>query len=197
MAKVEGAQTIPSEDWDQYRQLLTLKLNDGSIRLRCPFTRPKSRSGGVNESDKQRAQRTRFLDAKASFGNVPEESRSRWYDTAPEWNSYLWYYNWFMLSAIMGVTGVPGKGEAVIKGIQHKSCQIGSGGGVGTVTYTSIDANRAVFMIDGAGINEFAEGVAVPCYPYEVTHDATVASFKFSLDSAISAYVGVTIIEYI
>ncbi len=203
MAKVEGTQNIPSGIWDKYRAQLTFKLTDATIRLRCPFTRPKSREGEADESLLQISQRNRFKSARDSFNNVPESSRSRWYDTAPPWNSYLWYYNWFMLSALMGVTGIPGGTIAVIKQIINKKISVPTGG-TGFSFQPAVDPSKVVIMLWGNawswqsiqwGTAELA--VAWPVYPVWDSLLSSSLLVNWAQTPIDAANITVQIIEYI
>jgi len=197
MAKVEGTQSISSPILNKYKELLTRKTTTNNVRIRMPFQLPKAKAGGQHESAARAAQRARFSTAKDRFNTLGTDDRTNWYDSSPIWNSYLWYYNWFMLSALMGVTGIPGSFEAVIKSIQYANCQIGSAGGTGTCAYTSVNVDKVVFMINGAGWYDIGAGVAVAAYPYLLTHNATAAQFKGALDSGSSFNMSTVIIEYI
>jgi len=198
MVKIEGTQNIPSEIAKQYSAILTPKLSRGTVRRRCPFRRPKTQDGGPCVTPAMEFQRSRFKTAVSKFNECPQESRSRWYETAPEWHSYLWYYNWFILSALMGVTGIPGRFEAVIKGINHYTFTMPSGSPQNiTVSISAIDPDRAVVMFYGAGVYVPQEGVGVPVYPYLVSLNSSQAIVKASLSLDESAGCSMSIIEYI
>jgi len=205
MAKIEGTQTIPSEIEEQYSEILTPKLSGSQVRTRCPFTRPKSRAGGPNESDAQKAQRDRFRTARDRFNDTDYSERQRWYESAPVWNSFLWYYNWFMLSALMGVTGIPGGTTAVIKSIQHINVTIGSGTATGTGTFSSVDSDKAVVMMNGSTIAYGQSGdypyVAI-IYPYLKEIADTSLKMCWSVvptdtEAPQQAVISVDVIEYI
>ncbi len=148
MAKIEGPQNIPSEIAELYSAFLTPALSDNSIRGRCPFTRPLSKAGGPQESEAQKKQRARFKQAIEGFKNTPYATRHRWYSSAPIWNSFLWYYNYYLLSALTGVTGLPNKTLAVIKSIQYVSKSIPTGGAE-SITISTVDPDKTVVMLFG------------------------------------------------
>jgi hypothetical protein len=198
MAKIEGTQSIPSELLDGYRQLLTEKTPDGIVRGRYPYRLPKLQDIDGNPSPGQRIQRDRFKQAIAKFKTLPAASRSRWYDAEPSTGSFLWYYDYFILSAIMSVTGLPGGAIAVIKGIKYYEMTAPSGSPANFgASINTVDPNKAVAMIFGAGIWQVAEGAAVPVYPYPVTIGSNTIILKMSQFIDYSAGVGALIIEYI
>jgi len=201
MAKIEGTQNIPSEIAKQYSAILTPKLSSGTVRRRCPFQRPKTKDGGPCVTPAMEFQRSRFKTAVSKFNECPQESRSRWYETAPEWHSYLWYYNWFMLSALMGVTGIPGRYEAVIKGINHYTFTLPSGDPTNvTVSISAVDPERAIVFFYGAGAHAGeANGqyFGIPNYPYLVSLDSSQAIVKASLYNDQAAGCSISVIEYI
>ena len=197
MAKVEGTQSIASALLKKYQAALTSKTSTSHVRIRMPFTLPKAKAGGLHETPARAAQRARFNLAKTDFNNLGTADRTNWYNNAPIWNSYLWYYNYFMLESLMGVSGIPGHYEAVIKSIQYANCEVPMAGGTGSCTYTSVNAAKVVFMINGAGFYEIGEGLAVAANPYLLTHDATIAKFKAAMASGIAFDMSTVIIEYI
>lgn len=198
MVKIEGTQDIPSEIAKQYSAVLTPKLSRGTVRRRCPFRRPKTKDGGPCVTPAMEFQRSRFKTAISHFNTLDYSSRSRWYETAPEWHSYLWYYNWFILSALMGVTGLPGRYEAVIKSIKHYTFTLPAGSPQNvTVSIDTVDPERAMVFFYGAGAYEIVEGAIAANYPYLVSLNSTEAIVKASMYNAIAAGCSLSVIEYI
>ena len=197
MAKVEGTQSIASALLKKYQAALTRKTSTSHVRIRMPFELPKAKAGGLDESVARAAQRERFKTVKDSFNTLGTADRTNWYNSAPIWNSYLWYYNWFMLSGIMGVSGIPGHFEAVIKSIQYAVCQVPIAHGTGTCTFSSVNSDKVVFMINGAGFYEIGEGLAVAAHPYLLTHDSTIAKFRAAMENGAAFDMSTVIIEYI
>jgi len=198
MAKVEGTQSIPAEWLDEYRATLTEKQPDNVVRKRYPYRVPKMQSNKGRPHAAQVAQRTRFKKAISNFNAVGTSERARWYDSMPVWGSFLWYYNYFILSGLMGVTGLPGRYEAVIKGIEHYTFIIPTGTPANiTVSISAIDPGKAVAMLFGAGFDYYQDTVGVANYPYLVSLGSSQAILKGSLPNKEAAGCGVSIIEYI
>jgi len=150
MVKITGTQTIPAEWNDEYAGTLTLKLPDGTVRKRYPFHVKLKQEGGYKVSAKQKVQRGRFKDGRDQFKNTGSAERARWYDAQPIWNSVLWYYNYFMMSAISGVLGVIPQGAQVIKSIQNFIVTCGNSQNIVTIP-TAVDTNKVIVFIFGAG----------------------------------------------
>jgi hypothetical protein len=198
MARVEGTQSIPSEINDGYRQLLTPKTPDGIVRLRYPYRVPGLQNLFGNPSQAQRDQRARFRTAVDNFNAISPAERSRWYDTMPPWGSFLWYYDWFILSALMGVTGLPGRYEAVIKSIHYYPFTIPTGVQVDiTVSITAVDPLKAVVMLFGAGFDYYQDTIGVANYPYPKAIYSSSMILRGSLPNTEAAECGALVIEYI
>ncbi len=150
MVKITGNQTIPAEWNEQYAGTLTLVLPDGTIRKRYPFHVKLKQEGGYKVSAKQKAQRERFKDGKDQFRETGSAERTRWWNAMPQWKSVLWYYNYFMMSAISGVLGAMPQGAMVIKGIQNFVVTCGNTQNIITIP-TAIDPEKAIVFIFGAG----------------------------------------------
>ena len=149
MAKIEGTQTIPSELRTLYEGTLTPALPDGTVRARFPFSLPAFKKNGRKVTEAQRAQRDRFLQAHAQFKNLDSAERQRWYDARPIWNSLLWYYNYFMLSALNGVLGAINPGACVIRSIQNARLSVPATGAWFTFA-TTVLVEKCVIMLWGA-----------------------------------------------
>ncbi len=150
MARIEGTQNIPAEWLDLYRATLTEKLPTGAARKRFPFRLKHFQKGGNKVTDAQLEQRSRFEAIRDKFKNVSWANRQRWYAARPPWNSILWYYNYFMLSGLMGNAFVGDKGGGVIKTIQVMKASVPT---TGTHVFTlpvSVDAAKTVIMIQGS-----------------------------------------------
>lgn len=150
MAKLEGDQSIPAEWLDLYRATLTEKQPDGVSRKRYPYRVPKMQAGGDGVSADQLVQRNRFLLARNAFNTLSEAERQRWYAARPPWSSYLWYYNYFIMSSLIGNADVIHGGAGVIKSIQVMK---GTCPTTGTKVFTlpsSVDADKTVVMIQGS-----------------------------------------------
>lgn len=205
MAKIEGTQSIPASWADNYSAILTPKISGAQIRGRCPFDRPKSRAGGVDETDAQIEQRTRFKDGIAKFKNVDEETRERWYNASPVWHSFLWYYNYFIMSDLTGNADIKHGGVGVIKSIQFKTIAMPAGTGEGSVTITAIDPAKSVVMLYGNTIaidDESGVFFVSTIYPYVSSIAAELIKCKWSVpvpyvNNAKAADIGITVIEYI
>jgi len=198
MAKVEGTQSISSELLKKYKATLTRKTTTAHVRVRMPFKLPKAQAGGPHESPARAAQRARFSTAKDRFNTLDASDRSAWYNSAPVWNSYLWYYNWFILAGLNGVSGVPGKGDVVIKSINHYTFTLPAGSPADiTVSISSINPAKGMAFFYGAGFQEFTDGNGPLVYPYLVELGSTYAKVKGSLYNSMTAGCGLTIIEYI
>jgi hypothetical protein len=205
VAKVTGTQSIPSTLALAYSALLTPKISGSQIRLRCPFDRPKSRAGGVDETDAQVAQRLRFKTAIGHFKNESSANKTRWYNAAPIWNSFLWYLNYFIMSDLTGNADINHGGVGVIKSIQFKTMSIPAGTGEGSVAITAVDPAKCVVMLYGNSIavdDEAGVFFVSPVYPYVSSIAAELVKCKWSLSAPYNtdtkaATVGLTIIEYI
>lgn len=149
MAKIEGTQTIPSEIAFEYKGNLTPALPDGTVRARFPFRLPGFEAGGKKVSNAQNTQRDRFQKARDLFVDLDSQSRQRWYDARPPWTSLLWYYNYFILSALNGVLGAINPGAVVIRSIQNFKTSIPATGAWITFA-TAVLPTKCVVMIWGA-----------------------------------------------
>ncbi len=205
MAKIEEPQSIPSELLDGYRGTLGESRPDKGVRKRYPYRVPTMQTLVGHPSIKQREQRARFLTAKNNFANVDWATRQRWYAAMPEYGSFLWYYNYFIMSSLNGNADGEHGGLGVIKSIQFKTISMPAGTGEGQVVITAIDPTKAVVMLYGNSVSvqeetEFA--IVIPVYPYVSDLAAALVKCKWSLPSpttnaTIAATIGITVIEYI
>jgi hypothetical protein len=150
MAKIEGTQTIPSSIMVPYRGSLTEALPNNIVRSRYPYRVPKMQNNGRGVSVDQQTQRSRFLQAKSNFRQTAGPEKARWYAAMPRWHSLLWYYNYFMLSALDGVLGAITQGAAVIKSIQNINVSLSDGYNAVSIP-TAVDPSKALLFIFGAG----------------------------------------------
>jgi hypothetical protein len=148
MAKIEGTQNIPSEWLDLYRGTLTQKQPDGVVRSRYPYRVPKMQEGGKGVSPAQLAQRARFKQAIGQFKTLTGAQRQRWYENEPPWGSFLWYYDYFILSALMGDANAQQGGHGVIKSIQMVKQSVPTTGG-SSFSIDTVDPNKTVVMLYG------------------------------------------------
>lgn len=143
--KIEGDQSIPSALLKIYKATLTEKNLNTFCKKRSPFRIKKMQEGGSHVRLSQINQRERFKKAIQQFNQTGYVERQRWYASRPIWNSFLWYYDYFMLSAITGVLGASAMGAAVIKSIQVVKGSVPTTGGKSFVI-SAIDANKAVVL---------------------------------------------------
>ena len=198
MAKVEGTQSIASALLKKYQAALTSKTSTSHVRIRMPFTLPKAKAGWRDESTARAAQRARFKTAQSNFADLDTDGRSNWYNSAPVWNSYLWYYNWFILASLNGVSGVPGHADVVIKSINHYTFSLPTGAPANiTVSISSINPAKGMAFFYGAGFYEITAGNGAAVYPYLVSLGTAAAIVKAPIYNSFVAGAGITIIEYI
>jgi hypothetical protein len=198
-------QAVPSAIAYPYAALLTPLLSGDQIRTRCPFDRPKSQDGGPDVSAGQVAQRARFKTAMANFRAVGPTERARWYAAAPIWHSFLWYYNYFIMSSLVGNANISEGGVGVIKSIQFKTMSIGAGTAEGSVAITAVDPAKSVVMLYGNSIavdDESGVFFVSTVYPYVSSIAAEEVKCKWSLPvpyftNTKAATIGLTVIEYI
>lgn len=205
MAKIEGTQSIPASWADNYSAVITPKLSGAQIRRRCPFDRPKSQAGGVDETEPQKTQRARFKLALSNFASVGDPTRERWYNASPIWNSFLWYLNYFIMSDLTGNADGQHGGLGVIKSIQFKTISMPAGSGEGSVAITAVDPAKCVVMLYGNSVaidEEVAGYIVTTVYPYMSSIAAELVKCKWSLPAPYlsdtkAATIGITVIEYI
>lgn len=205
MAKLEEPQDIPSELLDGYRVALNSHSTANIVKKRYPFRMPPMQEGGKGVYPKQRSQRARFKTAVADFNELSQADRERWYAAEPPWGSFLWYYNYFIMSSLSGNANIDDGGAGLIKSIQFKQISMPAGAGEGQVAITAVDPAKSVVMLYGnsAIIYEWETGsVVVTVYPYTSSFAAALVKCKWSMasysgENTKAATIGVTIIEYI
>jgi hypothetical protein len=149
MARYEGTQEIPPELWDAWKKTMGWAGSQPWAKKRMPFELPPMQSTGKRVRQSQLAQRARFIEAKNKFKTVPEAQRERWYDNAPIWNSFLWYYDYFIMSALAGNANTNQGGAGVIKSIQYVSKSIPTAGNESIALSTNVDPDKTVVMLYG------------------------------------------------
>lgn len=205
MARYEEPQEIPSELFDKWRHTMGWAGGQPWQKKRHPFKIPPMQEGGRNVRPSQIAQRVRFKTAIALFKPLSQTERQRWYDAAPEWNSFLWYYNYFIMSALVGNANVSQGGAGVIKSIQNVIVSIGSGTSVGEASISEINPDKAVIMLQGnSGAVYETETAAAWLLVFPIVDELQKekVKLKWGLPSPLSinviaANVSATIIEYI
>ena len=148
MAKTDGNQSIPSALLDLYRATLGEEKPDFTTGKRYPFRMPRMQDGHGNTTAGQRKQRDRFKTALADFSKVSPAVRARWYAARPPWSSFLWYYNYFIMSSLAGNADISEGGAGVIKSIQYVSKSIPTAGDE-AITITTVDPAKTVVMLFG------------------------------------------------
>lgn len=205
MAKTEGTQSVPAPLLDAYRATLGEQRPNAAVHKRYPWRMPPMQEGGNNVTAKQSKHRDSFKIAVANFATTTPAERARWYAAMPPWSSFLWYYNYFLMSELAGNADIPAGGAGVIKSIQHKTISMPSGAGEGQVAITAIDPTKAVVMLFGssASLQEETEFyIVVTVYPYMSSLAAELVKCKWSLPSptvndTVAADIGITVIEYV
>lgn len=203
MAKIEGTQTIPASILVPYRGSLTESMPNNIVRGRYPYRIPALQANGLKVSPAQKIQRTRFLQAQAQFKERSAGEKARWYNAMPQWHSLLWYYNYFMLSALDGVLGAITEGAAVIKSIQNILVTIGDGYTEVPIP-TAVDPSKVILFIFGAGydVNFASSGTDVRFVSWKVQpviYSLASSSFTMFFENDVEDYpsVVVQVIEYI
>jgi len=149
MAKIEGTQNIPSAVLDAYRATLGEQRPNDIIGKRYPYRVPKMQKGGSGVSPAQRSQRDRFLYNIGLFKTASPAERARWYAAMPPWSSYLWYYNYFMMSGQTGDDASQTGATGVIKSIQVVKDTIPTTG-TKSFTIAAVAAAKCIVMIQGS-----------------------------------------------
>jgi len=205
VAKTDGTQDIPSELLDAYRATLGEETPRKGVEKRYPFQVPHKQDGRGNVTAGQRIQRDRFKIAISDFAKELPAERARWYAAMPAWSSFLWYYNYYIMSDLSGNANQDAGGVGVIKSIQFKTVSMPAAGGEGEVAITAIDINKAVVMLFGGSINN-EEGEAwfrsSVVYPYVSSLASELVKCKWSLatirgEDTLAADIGIIVIEYI
>ena len=150
MAKLEEPQNIPSELLDLYRGTLNPHPTGHIVKKRYPFRMPRMQEGGKGVHSGQKAQRARFKTAMADFRNVSAPDRARWYAAEPPWSSFLWYYNYFIMSSLAGNADISQGGAGVIKSIQVMKASCPTTGEHAFTLGTQVDADKTTVIINGS-----------------------------------------------
>jgi len=148
MAKVEGVQSVPAPLLDSYRATLGEQRPNDVIEKRYPWRVKKMQEGGSGVSAAQVTQRNRFKTIRNNFNTVLAPERARWYAAMPPWSSFLWYYNYFMMSGLSGNADIPDGGAGVIKSIQVVKEEVPTTGAK-SYTIAEVDPAKCVVMIQG------------------------------------------------
>jgi len=194
-------QVIASEIRYEYDGTITPLMPNEIIRGRYPWRVPQMQAGGPKESAGHKEQRARWLAIIDKFKLLPWAVRQRWYAARPPWASLLWYYNYFMMSGLMGNAVIGDKGGGVIKDINHYTFQLPAGTPANvTVAIDECDPKKTVAFLFGAGFYFYAADGAValcPVYPYLASLNSSQAIMRASLPIDVAADCGVSVIEYI
>lgn len=150
MAKLEEPQDIPSELLDGYRGALNAHPTGSIVKKRYPYRMPPMQEGGKGVYPKQRSQRARFKTAIQNFKGLSQADRARWYAAEPPWSSFLWYYNYFIMSSLAGNANIDSGGAGVIKSIQVMKASCPVTGGHAFTLGTEVDATKTVAMLFGS-----------------------------------------------
>lgn len=205
MAKTTGTQSIPSALLEKYRATLGVQDPKKLIGKRYPYRIPPMQTVAGHPSKKQIKQRSRFNQAKADFTGTGSAERARWYAAEPEWGSFLWYYNYFIMSSLLGNANLSEGGAGLIKSIQHKLISMPAGSGEGSVAITSVDVDKTVVMINGSSLaidDEAGVFWASTVFPYVSSLATTLLKCKWCIaapytNNTKAATISCIIIEYI
>ena len=150
MAKVT-TQSIPSELRTLYKracQIDTTSKGTHYIRSRYPWRVPHMQAGGADVSPAQLVQRNRFIYAKNKYAELDATARARWVAANPEYHSYLFGYNFFMLEGLMG--GGTMEYPQMIKSIQVIKEEVPTTGTKSFTLSPEVDPTKCVVMIQGS-----------------------------------------------
>ena len=198
MAKVTGTQNVPSSLLDLYRATLGEQDPENNIGKRYPFRVPPMQTEKGHPTAKQLAQRSRFKTALADFANESASSRARWYAAEPPWSSFLWYYNYYIMSDLMGNANIEQGGAGVIKSLLYYTYAIPNGAPADVnVVITEVDAAKTVVMLFGAGKLAVGIDAYVPVYPYPKAVTATQLTVRASMANEGGFDGSAIVIEYI
>jgi len=199
----EGTQSIPAPLLDAYRATLGEATPGDVVRKRYPFRMPTRRNGHGNVTAKQAARRESFKTAIRNFSGVTPAERARWYAAMPAWSSFLWYYNYFIMSSLNGNADGNAGGFGLIKSIKHYPFTMlaGAPANIGVVI-DEVDATKTVVMIFGSGYNaDSGEDPVVwwawVVYPHIVSIATELVTVKASDTIKANAGGSITVIEYI
>jgi len=191
-------QVIPSELKEFYDGTATPLMPNEVIRGRYPWKMPAMQEGGSGVTDDQKEQRDRWKAIKDKFKDIPWAIRQRWYAARPPWASLLWYYNYFMMSGLMGNAEINGQGGGVIKDINHYTFSLPAGTAPdATIAVDTCDPQKSVPFFFGAGYGIVGTNVPIQVYPYLKSLNSTQMIIGASLPLDDTANLSVTLIEYI
>lgn len=203
MAYIEGTQSIPAEIYKQVKATLGTQAQTGLVKKRTPFRLPNMQEGGKHVRQSQIDQRERFKNIVSKFNNVDDAERSRWYGAEPEYSSFLWYYNYFILSGLSGNANGQQGGYGVIKLIQNIATNLGTAGAILNLP-TAVDPQKAVIMAWGAAYSHSLDGGeygawawAWNCYPVPILLNSSQLQAVWSTPPERSGNVSFIVIEYI
>jgi len=183
MAKVVS-QTIPSEDRKNYKRVCqksTLIRGIAYVRKRFPWRMPKMQKGGPGVTPAQIVQRNRFIYVIDKYIPLDAVSRQRWVDANPEYKSYLFGYNFFMMEGLTG--GGPVQYPQMIKTIQVVKQSVPTTGG-SSFSISTIDPAKAVVLIQGNSYISDKIQRGVNSVAYNGTQNIALSP---SIDPAISS----------
>ncbi|MFA5150643.1 MAG: hypothetical protein WC433_07025 [Candidatus Omnitrophota bacterium] len=198
MARIEGTQSIPSELKELYDGALTPLMPNAAVRRRYPWQVKKMQEGGYKVGAAQKEQRQRWLAIRNKFTTLPQAERERWYAARPQWNSLLWYFNYFMMSGLNGVVDVNGMEGGVIRDINHYEFTIpATSPWEATVAIDTCDPTKTVPFFFGAGYREVLSGAVAVMYPHMKSLNSSQLVAQVSPGCDEATVFGVTVIEYI
>ena len=198
MAKIEGAQSIPSELKELYDGTITPKSGVNIVRRRYPWRKPNKQLGGYSVTVAEKAQRQRWLDIIAKFKTVDLATRQRWFAALPPWATNLWYFNYFQMSGLKGNAVIGAMEGGLIKDINHYTFTLPNGTPQPvTVTIDECDPTKVAVFFAGAGWKEILSNFAISVFPYLVSLHSTYLVVQGSLAVGENAACGCSVIEYI
>jgi hypothetical protein len=148
MAKVD-TQSIPSELRIKYKrgaQIATTLRGQDYVRTRYPWRIPHMQAGGAGVTSAQQTQRDKFSFVRGKYGLLTATAKARWAAANPEYHSYLFGYNFFMLEGLLG--GGPIQYPDVIKSIQVVKKTMSKSGNT-EFDIDSVDPAKCVVLIAG------------------------------------------------
>ncbi len=150
MAKLEEPQNIPPALLDLYRGTLNPHPTGNIVKKRYPYRMPRMQEGGPGVHSGQKAQRARFKTAMADFRGVSQAERARWYAAEPPWSSFLWYYNYFIMSSLVGNADAYNGGAGVIKSIQVLLDSVPAAMPKDFALSPVVDASKTIVLLNGS-----------------------------------------------
>jgi len=103
--------------------------------------------GGPDVKAAQKIQRDRFKYAKTKYLTLDATAKARWAAANPEYHSYLFGYNFFMLEGLIG--GGPVQYPQMIKSIQVHKAEVPTTG-TKSFAITAVDPDKTVILIQGS-----------------------------------------------